>query len=304
VSAILRVLGAKIHKWGFALIFVAAGLVITALVCMSNHRLETTAYEVRSPRIPASFDRFRIVQISDLHNRRFGKHQSGLLQAIRGAHPDLIVITGDLVNERWARNRNSFELLRPLTALAPVYFVTGNHEIYAADVHDLLDFLEHFGVHVLRSSSVLLKRGGETIALAGIDDPDAFDYESKTDSLAKWNSALAGLRKGIEPGCYTILLSHRPELIREYSRMEFDLVLAGHAHGGQIRIPFLGALFVPDQGWLPRYVSGRHTLGQTTMIISRGLGSGPLSFRFLNPPELVVVMLRSQRIDHKSSPLR
>jgi predicted MPP superfamily phosphohydrolase len=273
----------------------AIAVAMASLVLVSNRCLQTTTYQVGSARLPSAFDGYRIVQISDLHERRFGPQQSRLMQAIREARPDLIVVTGDIINARWTRARNSLELARQLAVVAPTYFVTGNHEIYSRGADTLVGFLENLGVQVLRGRSVLIEREGRSLALAGIDDPDAFGRwrVPEAASVGRWRAVLGELRRGIPPQLYTVLLSHRPELLADYARQGFDLVLAGHAHGGQVRLPFIGALWVPDQGLRPCYTEGAYAASGTTMVVSRGLGSTWPSFRFLNRPELVVVKLRT-----------
>ena len=270
-------------------------VVFVALLVASNTWLQSTSYEVSSARIPAAFDGYCIVQISDLHNSRFGAGQSRLIRAVRAAHPDLIAVTGDLASPDWRRALSSQELIRRLPALAPVFFVTGNHEIYSRDLPGLVAFLEGLGVRVLPNSSTSVERGGQAIVLAGVNDLEAFakGRRSWTASLGAWRSALTELRKSIAPERYVILLSHRPEFIQDYAQAGFDLVLTGHAHGGQIRLPFFGPLYAPGQGRLPRFTSGTHTLSGTTLVVSRGLGRGMSPLRFLNRPEVVIVRLKA-----------
>ena len=273
----------------------AIAIVFIALLLGSNIWLQSTTYEVSSPRIPPLFDGYCIVQISDLHNSRFGAGQSRLLRRIRVAHPDLIAVTGDLAGADWKRSANSLELIRQLPLLAPVYFVIGNHEANTHDLRGLIGFLGGLGVHLLHNASVPVERGEQVIELAGIDDPEGFSVgrHSWTASLTAWRQELEVVRQRIEPNRYAILLSHRPEFIRSYEQAGFNLVLAGHAHGGLIRIPFLGPLYAPGQGKLPRYTSGMHLLNDTTLVVSRGLGRGMTPLRFLNRPEVVIVRLRS-----------
>lgn len=243
--------------------------------------------------MPAAFDGFRIVQISDLHNQRIGPNQARLLELVRLAHPDLIAITGDLTYHGKWTTQSILNLARHLAGLAPVYFVTGNHDIRSSYLSGMLKLLENVGVQVLAGKSVIVKRGEEFIVVAGIDDPDIF-YEkrkSRAQAIDQWKTALATLHDSIQPGYYTLLLSHRPELIASYVDLGFDLVLAGHAHGGQIRLPFIGAIYAPNQGFFPRYTSGMHSMGGTKMIVSRGLGKSHFPLRIFNRPELVIVRL-------------
>ena len=295
----LRFAKAVDKRWNMHYILIACTAavgVLASLVYVSTFLPKASTYEVNSLRIPPSFDGYCIVQISDLHNDLFGPHQSRLMRLLGAAHPDLIVVTGDLVNERRRGDEHSLDLIRQLTPLAPVYLATGNHEVYwdeSGELQELMERLENRGVQVLRGRSVLLQHGGEAIALAGIDDPDTFHGESsQSDALARWERALADVRTGIEPDTFAILLSHRPEHIRIYANLGFDLVFTGHVHGGVVRLPFIGGLYAKNQGWLPQYTSGMYTLDDTSMIVSRGLGRGGVPFRFLNRPDIVVVRLR------------
>ena len=271
---------------------VAAILAFAFLIFLGNSWLQTTTYEVQSPRLPASFDGYRVVQVSDLHNHRFGKHQSWLLSIIRKARPDLIVITGDLTYlGSWAPKEIE-DLSTELGAVAPVCFVSGNHDVISGDLPKLLEHLARLGVRTLEGESITVRRGIESITVAGIADPRAFHQQGgKCRTVDRWKSALAALRQGLGDR-YTVLLSHRPEYFGQYASLGFDLVLAGHAHGGQIRVPLVGALYAPGQGWLPRYTSGTHVRGRTRMIVSRGLGNSWFRIRVFNQPELVVVRLR------------
>jgi predicted MPP superfamily phosphohydrolase len=271
-------------------------LAVIAVITISrfdNQTIDSTSYEVVSSRIPPAFDGFRIVQISDLHNRRFGPNQERLLQLVRKANPDLVAITGDLTYHGKMDLGCFHDLIYGLVAIAPVYFVTGNHDIISSDLPGMRKSLEDLGVQILAGRSVVVKRGNESVAIAGIDDPDIF-YEkgkSQPQAIDRWKVALAGLRVRIQPGLYSLLLSHRPERLGSYADFGFDLVLAGHAHGGQVRLPLLGAIYAPDQGFFPRYTSGRYSMGRTQMIVSRGLGNSHFPIRILNNPELVIVRL-------------
>jgi predicted MPP superfamily phosphohydrolase len=270
-------------------------ITFTVLARYSDRMIDTTSCEVVSSRLPAAFNGFRIAQISDLHNQRFGPNQSRLLELVRMAHPDLIAITGDLTyHGRWSSDYVC-ELARGLVEIAPVYFVTGNHDVSSRNLLEMLKLLEGLGVKVLAGRSVAVQRCKQSIVIAGIDDPYIF-YDKRKPAIQavnQWKTSLAALRNRIPRGSYTILLSHRPELIGSYAELGFDLVLAGHAHGGQVRLPFIGALYAPDQGLFPRYTSGTYSMGRTKMIVSRGLGKSNFPFRIFNRPELVVVRLTS-----------
>jgi predicted MPP superfamily phosphohydrolase len=297
-EAVARVPGVRPRRLGWKLVMLvlaAAFFMLVLLLVLSNTWIQSTTWQLPSRRIPMAFDGYCIVQLSDLHNGRFGSGQRRLVRVIRRQCPDLIALTGDLVGEDWRRSGNSLELIRRLAAVAPTYFVIGNHDVHTRDLPGLLAFLESQGVQVLRNASSLIRRGGEAIALGGVDDPEAFADGTRrwAEQRAAWRLALARLRENTDAGMYTILLSHRPELISDYAALGFDLVLSGHAHGGLIRLPLVGALYAPDQGRLPRYTSGLHVLGATSMIVSRGLGRGKTPLRLFNRPEVVIVRLKA-----------
>lgn len=183
------------------------------------------------------------------------------------------------------------EFIRGAIQIAPVYYVTGNHEPRVSEFFQLEKQLKAAGVTVLRNQSTALQRGGEYIRLIGLDDP-AFTSENRAVTEA---GAVDGVLKDIpsDAGGYVILLSHRPELLDVYAENNIDLVLSGHAHGGQVRLPFVGGLIAPNQGFLPKYTAGVHKEKQTTLVVSRGLGNSIVPLRVNNRPELVVIALSS-----------
>ena len=265
--------------------FACAALLLALILwtIWGNTALEVNEYTITSEKIPDSFDGFRIAQISDLHNAEFGAHNEQLLNLLRDAAPDIIVITGDLVDSRNTRIDIALRFAEAAVKIAPCYYVTGNHESRIAEYPLLKAGLIDIGVTVLENEAVMLEQGGEAITLLGVDDPDfqTFPISTRLDSLVPENT-------------YTVLLSHRPELFDTYASCGIDLVFSGHAHGGQFRLPFIGGLAAPHQGLFPKYDSGLYTDGTTNMLVSRGIGNSIFPFRFNNPPEIVVVTLFSQ----------
>lgn len=272
---------------------VALLLAFAVLIALGNSWLQTTRIEVASSRLPGSFDGYCIVQVSDLHGRAFGRNNACLIEAVRRAKPDLIVVTGDITRAgRWDPEYIS-GLSREFSDIALAYYVTGNHDYLAGDLSELLAALEGNGVHTLAGTSIEISREIESIVVAGIDDPRGYGPEEEVRVQdGRWTSALERLRRSIGESRFVVLLSHRPEAFAEYERLEFDLVLSGHAHGGQIRLPIIGPLYAPDQGWRPPLATGMHRRGGTSLVVSRGLGNSTMPIRVLNRPELVVVRLR------------
>ena len=268
------------------ILFVCAILFLLFLIYMiwTNISLETTHYTVVSDRLPESFSGFRIVQISDLHNAEFGKDNHRLLKKLKEIKPDIIVLTGDLVDSRHTNCEIAVSFARQAVTVAPTYYITGNHEERLDNLKQFYEDLEAAGVTLLLDESVFIQKGDDQIRLAGILDlsfrKDATETENAIHTLIP------------ESETYSILLSHNPELFYLYKNSHADLVLSGHVHGGQFRLPFVGGLYAPGQGLFPEYDSGTYTENGTTMIISRGLGNSLFPFRFNNCPEIVVIELK------------
>ena len=234
----------------------------------------------------------RFAVITDLHSTKYGKNQKTLLRALRKEKPDAILFVGDIVDDK--RPADSVKaLLAAIGTEFPCYYTTGNHEFRTESIDKVKDLFRDYGVTVLSGDAVRFSAGGREFLIAGIDDPEGFsDSFFGTECVgAGWYSQLAAVKSAAEnTDAYTILLSHRPDLTDFYKNSGFDLVLCGHAHGGQVRIPFLiNGLYAPNQGFFPRYAGGMYTLdGDVTMIVSRGLCRNLLP-RVFNPPELVMV---------------
>ena len=275
------------------LIAALAVLVIAAIwVIIGNSHVGVTRYTVESNRIPAAFDHFKIAVISDLHNAEFGTDNSRLLKLIEDEAPDMIAVTGDLIDSNRTDIRISEKIIDQIVDIAPCYYVTGNHEAWiGAEYQELEETLLDKGVIVLHDETVKLVRDDESIEIAGLDDP-AFSEEAVADGEELLKSRLKDME--IDDS-FCILLSHRPEIFDAYVSMDIDLVLSGHAHGGQFRLPFIGGLIAPDQDILPEYDAGEYMEDNTTMIVSRGLGNSIVPIRFNNDPELVIVELSSIR---------
>ena len=256
-----------------------------------NSALEVNTYSIVSNRLPNSFSGFRIAQVSDLHNAQMGDGNEKLLAMLRESEPDIIVITGDLVDSRSTDIGVALRSAEDATKIAPSYYVTGNHEARIAEYEDLKTGLESAGVVVLENQRIELERNGETIMLIGVDDPSFQTDYLMGDSATVMSDALNRL---VGNDAYTILLSHRPELFVTYVASGVDLVFSGHAHGGQFRLPFIGGLAAPNQGLFPKYDSGLYTQGNTNMLVSRGIGNSIVPIRFNNRPEIIVVELLTE----------
>ena len=267
-------------------------VVISACILLGNTNLEITEYYVTSAKIPDSFDGFEIAQISDLHNAEFGEGNSDLLAMLSEVEPHIIVLTGDLIDSRQTDIEIALDFAGKAAQIAPVYYVSGNHEARVPEYAELKMGLTEAGVTVLENQKIQITRDGESITLIGIQDPSFRTDYLFGDAESVSRQAITSLQN--ESDGYTVLLSHRPELFDLYINTEVDLVFSGHAHGGQFRLPFVGGLVAPNQGFFPKYDAGQFIEKNTTMIVSRGVGNSIIPFRINNPPEIVVVELKRQ----------
>ena len=275
----------------FVVSFVLVILIVWTL--WGNTALEVNEYEVVSDRIPQGFEGFRIAQVSDLHNAEFGEGNEKLIQLLSQTDPDVIVITGDLIDSRHTDIDIALDFARQAVKIAPVYYVSGNHEARVREYEDLKMGLAEAGVVILENQKVQISREGERITLVGIGDPSFQEDYLFGDSESVARQAIDDLQN--ESDGYTILLSHRPELFDLYVDTGMDLVFSGPAHGGQFRLPFVGGLVAPNQGFFPKFHAGQFTEENTTMIVSRGVGNSIIPVRFNNRPEIVLVTLRNRK---------
>lgn len=273
----------RIVRWISFVCFVLLGL----WLLYGNVSLQTTVYEIQVGEEYSDLGGFTIVQISDLHNARFGKEQARLIKAVAEQEPDMIAVTGDLVDSSHTDLNIAMEFMEQAVEIAPVYYVTGNHEGWLDGTYDELKArLEEVGVFVLDNTMYSGQFEGMNLNIAGISDQD---MPGNNIVLAK--QTIQALMEDAEG--YTILLSHRPELYDTYVQNNVDLVLAGHYHGGQFRIPFIGGVVAPGAGFFPEHTEGTFTENNTTMVVSRGLGNSVISVRINNRPEVVVVRLQA-----------
>lgn len=225
---------------------------------------------------------FRIVLISDLHSFTFGENQCELTGLIKKQKPDLIMLAGDIFVE-YKAHENPIILLKGIMDIAPCYYVMGNHEILCADTKEIKKIAGEHGIVILEGSCKEVEVNGQNINICGLDDP--FVGEARLEEEIRHLTA-------VKKNNYSILLSHRAELVEEYKEMNFDLVLAGHSHGGQWRLPYiLNGVYAPYQGIFPKYAGGLYEYNNTVEIVSRGLGLVKYERipRIYNPPEVVVV---------------
>ena len=272
-----------------------AAAVLAGFCIWQNNDLTVSRSQIVSGRIPAEFDDYTILQVSDLHNKEFGKGQRRIVSKIAEAEPDLIVITGDMIDSRNTDVGAALDFAQKAVSVAPCYYVPGNHENRIPEAYEQLKTgLRDCGVTILENEAAELKRDDKSITLMGVLDP-IFNV-GKTDAagniLEDERTVMEAQLKNLDSlNRFIILLSHRPEMLDVYEAAGVDLVFTGHAHGGQWRLPGIGGLIAPGQGFFPAYTEGSHTEGDTTMYVSRGLGNSLMPIRIFNRPELVVVEL-------------
>lgn len=265
-------------------------IIITALIMWGNKALETNTYIIESDKISRSFDSYRIAQVSDLHNTQIGKDNQRLINALKTAQPDIIVVTGDIIDSMFTNVDVAVSFMKQAVEIAPCYYINGNNESRIPDEYEKLKAeLAKLNVTILENESIKLSKNGDYITLSGINDP-VFYADIVRPNLTETTI------KNAKPDddSYTILLSHRPELFELYVKYDFDLVFSGHAHGGQFRLPYVGGLFAPHQGFFPEYDSGLFTEQNTNMLVSRGVGNSVFPFRINNRPEIIIAQLKAK----------
>ena len=281
---------AKKRKFRSLAVAAAVLLALIIWIAWGNSALELNTYTINSPLLPDGFDGFRIAHVSDLHNTEIGKDNKKLLAMLQDAEPDIIAITGDLIDSRNTDVEVALQFIREAVKIAPCYYVTGNHESRISEYSVLKAGMETAGVVILEDARTEISLGGETITLIGVNDPSFRTNDLSGDSVTVMDAKLTQVHG--DDNEFTILLSHRPELFDTYVKNNIDLVLSGHAHGGQFRLPFIGGLVAPHQGMFPQYDAGLYTEGNTNMIVSRGVGNSIFPFRINNRPEVLLIELQ------------
>ena len=269
-------------------------VIIVFVACLygiiwGNTALELHTYTISSSLLPKAFDGYRIAHVSDLHNCEMGENNENLIHMLKEAKPDMIAITGDLIDSRHTRVKIALDFVRDAMKIAPCYYVSGNHEARVSEYTHLIDGLSDLGVIVLEDKSIDLKYNDDFIHLIGLSDPSF-----KVDYLFGDDKAVVSTQlQSYVSDRFTLLLCHRPELFEVYANYHINLALCGHAHGGQFRIPFVGGVVAPNQGFFPQYDGGLYILKDTNMVVSRGIGNSIIPIRLNNRPEVILIQLQS-----------
>ena len=271
-------------RWPYATAAVA--LALAAILADSRWHLDLHEYAAPSARLPAGFDGFRIVQISDLHGAEFGRDNRRLVDAVRKASPDLIALTGDMITAGEDIPIVA-ALCAQLTEIAPCYFVSGNHDAGSRALPELREALQGCGVRCLANAYLPLERGGDRIVLCGVEDPITWAAMPTPAEL------VASLREEY-PEDYVLFLGHRNDFADKYPLLDVDLILSGHGHGGVVRLPFAGGVLGNNGELFPEYDGGFYHTYCYDMVISRGLGGIKVIPRFLNRPHVPVITLKCE----------
>lgn len=268
----------KKHRW---ILPVLAILVILTLIAL-DERLILRTYTVASPKLTAEV---RLAVVTDFHS---SDNADDVVAMVASCAPDAVLMVGDMFDDDTANRptERTLSLMRQLSAQYPCYYVSGNHEAWTGEMDALYQQTEDAGVTVLRMSSGVLTVRGQRIALCGVPDPYEMVFSGAPDTEEQLRQAM----ENVDSADFTVLLAHRPELLAKYAQFPLDLVVSGHAHGGQVRIPgVLNGLYAPNQGWFPKLAGGAYTQGGTTLIVSRGLAVRTRLPRIFNRPEVVLV---------------
>lgn len=262
-------------------------ILLLLLLIICDIRLKTVRYTFDSPKVNAPV---KVALLTDLHGSWYGKEQRELIKAIDKEAPDVVLLGGDIFDDK-VSYRESEETLRILSKKYKCYYVTGNHEFWSEDVENILNIVRSYGVTVLRGDVDTLEIRGQYIDICGVDDPDGYGYGEDARSILQ---QLNSVSKLCNPEHYSMLLSHRPEYYERYGEYEFDLVLTGHAHGGQWILPgIINGLYAPNQGLFPEYAGGLYEYEGGTMVVSRGLDRWGIKLpRIFNRPELVIIEVK------------
>lgn len=277
----------KRKKW---FITTAILLLLGVFSYVQNNVLTITEIKIKSDKIPEAFTGYRIIHLSDLHSKEFGDEQARLIEKVKHLKPDVIFMTGDMVDANRYNEQATIKIAKQLAREYPIYFVTGNHEAESGRYESFEKKLKEHNINILRNENAKLTKDSQHIYVLGIDDP--LFQAGVDDELNIIRNEIRSASEGIDKNEFHMLLSHRPEHFPIYVEEGVNLVFSGHAHGGQVRLPFIGGLVAPGQGLFPEYTAGKHKQDDTAMIVSRGLGNSIIPQRVFNCPEIVVVELQ------------
>ncbi|WP_315070156.1 metallophosphoesterase [uncultured Clostridium sp.] len=273
-----------------ALFLLAVGLYL------GNKLMRVSKYEIKSDKIPKEFSNFKIVHLSDFHSHSFIGNTNKIVKKVDDQKPDIIVMTGDMVNKYDKKFDRFLELAKVLSKKYKIYYIVGNHEqrLTKSDLKLILDRLNKLGIKILKDEKIILKRKKDYLNLYGIDVPLKF-YKIRNKPLIDLEEIITPVLESCKVEEYNILLAHNPLYFEKYAKYNVDLILSGHVHGGMIRLPFLGGLLSPERKFFPKYSSGIYEANNKKMIVSRGIGHSKPLIRIFNMPEILSITLLSSR---------
>ena len=267
-----------------------APIIAASSIIRQNKKLKVRKTTLKFDKLPQAFDNFKIAQVSDIHCDRVGHSDLSFIKKIKDFNPDIIVITGDVLDSYNNDMDIAYNILSQLAIVAPCYFVSGNHELRLPEEYEqLINRMKKLNITYLHNSKLFITKNNESINLVGVEDYNFFKNEDKLNHRANFIKTLEEL---YSPNHFNILLSHRPEKFPIYADIKYNLIFSGHAHGGQWRIPFVGGIYSPSQGFFPKYTNGNYLLEDSTLIVSQGLGNSSFPIRINNRIELVLATLK------------
>ena len=268
-------------------------VIIIIVINHYNRHLVISNYKINDPRWPATINGWRLIQLSDIHNQATeGPGNNKIINSVQKLQPDIITITGDLFDGDRTNIPNNLQLVKRLTSIAPVYVVLGNHEFANDDYIRLIQLVEEAGARVIRNELVTINDKNTPIMIIGLDDPAAWgwplSYKAQTQLTAQTLNKIMTSPE-FDSTSPRLILAYRPELWSQYLLADPLIILSGHTHGGQIRLPLIGAVYVPNQPLLAQYDEGIFAIANSYLIISRGLGNSFINCRFNNYPEIITI---------------
>lgn len=267
---------------------------LAARLYLDNTLIQVSKYEINSDKIPKEFNKFKIVHLSDFHSYGLKRDNLKIFEVIEEESPDVIVMTGDMIN-KYDRNFKKFlNLAEVLSKKYKIYYIIGNHEIRLRkeDLEFILKKLSDFGIRILKDEKVTIVRKKEHINIYGINIPlSYYKIINKPDNVGE---VISKLLKSCKKEEYNIVLAHNPLYFEQYSKENVDLILSGHVHGGMIRLPLLGAILSPERKFFPKYSSGIYEMNNKKLLVSRGLGHSKNGVRLFNRREIICITLNSQ----------
>ena len=267
-----------------------APIIVASSIIRQNKKLKVRKTTLKFDKLPQAFDNFKIAQVSDIHCDKVGHSDLSFINKIKNFNPDMIVITGDILDSYNNNMDIAYNILSQLAIVAPCYFVSGNHELRLPEEYEqLINRMKKLNITHLHNSKLFITKNNESINLVGVEDYNFFKNEDNLNHRANFIKTLKEL---YSPNHFNILLSHRPEKFPIYADIKYELIFSGHAHGGQWRIPFVGGIFSPSQGFFPKYTNGNYILEDSTMIVSQGLGNSSFPIRINNRIELILATLK------------